>query len=203
MELAHLIAFNLALLVAIASPGPSLLLLTRTSVIQGRRTGIATALGLGLMAALWTLAALLGLDGLFRLFPWAYAGLKVVGACVLLWFAWTAWRSARTPVGTSPSHLPSRHRAFLTGVLLNLGNPKSVFFSAAVLVVIFPPGLGTEEKALIFLNHLAVECLVQPALAVVLSTNAVSRGYLAAKPIFDRVSAAVLGALGLRLLLER
>ncbi|MEM7724509.1 MAG: LysE family transporter, partial [Pseudomonadota bacterium] len=72
MDLAHLIAFNLALLAAIASPGPSLLFLIRTTLAEGRAAGLAAAIGLGVMAALWTGAALLGLDALFSLFPWAY-----------------------------------------------------------------------------------------------------------------------------------
>ncbi|MEQ9259027.1 MAG: LysE family transporter, partial [Roseovarius sp.] len=181
MELAHLIAFNLALLAAIASPGPSLLFLTRTALVHGRAAGIAAGAGLALMAALWTLAALLGLQGLFTLFPWAYATLKTLGAAYLIWIAIQTWRHARAPIDAAAA--PSGRRAFLSGLLVNLGNPKSVFFAAAVLVVIFPASLTGAEKALIFANHLAVELVVQPALAVMLSSAVVSRRYLAAKPL--------------------
>ncbi len=201
MELGHLIAFNLALLAAIASPGPSLLFLTRTSMAQGRRAGVAAAAGLAVMAALWTLAALLGLDAIFALFPWAYLLLKSVGAAYLLWIAYSMWRDARQPIATGAA--PTGRRLFLQGMLINLGNPKSVLFAAAVLVVIFPADLAAGDKALIFLNHLAVELTVQPLLAVLLSTAPVRARYLAAKPVLDRVAAAVLGALGLRLLLQR
>ncbi len=201
MELAHIVAFNLALLAAIASPGPSLLFLIKTTLSEGRRAGIAAASGLAVMAALWTLAALMGLDGLFRLFPWLYAVLKTLGAAYLIWIAVQTWRHADKAIGASPE--VSHGRAFLTGLLVNLGNPKSVFFAAAVLVVIFPPVMSAGEKAFIFANHLLVELIVQPTLAILLSTGAVSRGYLAAKPILDRITAMILGALGLRLLLSR
>lgn len=201
MEPAHLIAFNIALLAAIASPGPSLLFLTRSSMAFGRRAGIATAAGLAVMAALWTLMALLGLQGLFTIFPWAYALLKTLGAAYLLYIAWTTWRGADRPL--TDDHAPSNRRMFLQGMLINLGNPKSVIFAAAVLLVIFPPQLSAGDKAVIFLNHLAVELTVQPLLAVLLSTGLVRRRYLAAKPVLDRIAAAVLGALGLRLLLQR
>ena len=53
MELTHIIAFNLALLAAMASPGPALLLAIRNTLASGRSAGIATGMGLGLMAALW------------------------------------------------------------------------------------------------------------------------------------------------------
>ncbi|MDK3072482.1 LysE family translocator [Sedimentitalea sp. JM2-8] len=201
MEPAHLIAFNIALLAAIASPGPSLLFLTRSSMAFGRRAGVAAAAGLAVMAALWTLMALLGLQGLFTVFPWAYVLLKTLGAAYLLYIAWTMWRGADRAL--ADSHAPSGRRMFLQGLLINLGNPKSVIFAAAVLLVIFPPQLSAGDKAVIFLNHLAVELAVQPLLAVLLSTGPVRRRYLAAKPVLDRIAAAVLGALGLRLLLQR
>ena len=202
MELAHLIAFNLALLAAIASPGPSLLYLIKPTLSNGRAAGVTAGAGLATMAALWTLAALLGLDGIFTLFPWAYAALKILGAAYLIWIAIQTWRHAKTPVaeGTAAA---SRGRAYLAGVMINLANPKSVFFAAAVIVVIFPPSLTAADKFIIFLNHLAVELIVQPTLAILLSTGVIRARYLAAKPIIDRVTAAVLGALGLRLLFAR
>ncbi|MEJ6388457.1 LysE family translocator [Gymnodinialimonas ulvae] len=197
----HVLAFNATLLAAIASPGPSLLFLIRTSMAQGRRAGLAAAAGLGLMASLWTLAALLGLDALFALFPWAYTAVKLGGAAYLIWIAVQTWRHACAPAGCAPD--ANRGHAFRQGLLVNLANPKSVLFAAAVIVVIFPEGLTTADKALIFLNHLAVELSVQPLLAIALSTAAVRARYLGAKSIFDRIAASVLGALGLRLLLER
>ena len=99
MELAHIIAFNTTLIVAILVPGPSLLYLTQQSLRGGRSAGIAAALGLGLMASLWTLAALVGLESLFRIFPWAYALLKTVGALYLIWDC-----GENLEVGPSGSH---------------------------------------------------------------------------------------------------
>jgi threonine/homoserine/homoserine lactone efflux protein len=201
MELAHVVAFNLTLLAAIASPGPSLLFLTRTSMAHGRRAGIAAAAGLGVMAALWTLMALMGLQGVFTLFPWAYGLLKTLGAAYLLYIAWQTWHHARIPLDEVAA--PAQRRLFLQGLLINLGNPKSVMFAAAVLLVIFPPDMTVAQKSLVFLNHLAVELTVQPLLAVLLSTAPVRRRYLNLKPLLDRLAAAVLGALGLRLLVGR
>ncbi len=201
MELTHVVLFNLTLLAAIMTPGPSLLFLTRTSLARGRRAGIAAATGLSVMAAGWTLMALLGLQGLFALFPWAYLTLKTAGAAYLIFVAWQTWKDARSPLDEPVG--PSGRRVFLQGILINLGNPKSVLFAAAVLLVIFPEHLSAGEKAFIFFNHLSVELVVQPILAILLSTGAVRRRYLNAKPVFDRIAAAVLGALGLRLLLER
>ena len=202
LTLAQLLAFNAALLLAILSPGPSLLFLTRQTLTHGKRAGVVTALGLAVMAALWTLAALLGLQTIFALFPWAYAILKTVGALYLIYLALQMWRSAGQPLNRTAAPVADR-RTFLSGLLVNLANPKSVFFSAAVLVVIFPVDITGLDKALIFANHLAVELVVQPALALLLGTTVVRNRYLAFKPILDRAAGTILGALGLRLLLEK
>ncbi|MEP2642134.1 LysE family translocator [Roseobacter sp.] len=200
MTLDTMIAFNLVLLAALASPGAALLYAIRTSVVSGRGAGLATGLGLGLMAALWTMAALLGLEALFALFPWAYTALKFGGAVYLIWLAVQTWRHARAPLGQS-TRPPGR--AFLSGVLINAGNPKSVLFAAAVIVVIFPKGLGARDIALIMANHFILEVMFYGLVAVFLSSAPARQGYLRAKPILDRIAATLLGALGVRLLTER
>ena len=202
MEPAHLIAFNLTLLAAMAAPGPAMLLALRATLSGGRAHGIATGLGLGTMAAAWTLMALLGLDALFALFPWAYMAMKIAGALYLMWIAVRLWRDARATL-TGAAAPTARRRAFLTGLSVNLANPKSVLFAASVLIVIFPAGLSAGEKALITANHLLVEGIVYSLFALALSTGPARDGYLRLKPLLDRIAAAVLGALGLRLLLDR
>uniref|UniRef100_UPI00273E5017 LysE family translocator n=1 Tax=Roseovarius sp. MMSF_3281 TaxID=3046694 RepID=UPI00273E5017 len=96
-----------------------------------------------------------------------------------------------------------RRRAFRTGLLVNLANPKSVLFAASVLVVIFPPDMTLSQKALIVTNHLIVEWIAYSLFALALSTRPARDGYLRLKPILDRLAAAVLGMLGLRLLTDR
>ena len=200
MTLAQLLAFNLALLVAIASPGPALLMALRTTLSGGRRAGIAVGAGLGLMAATWTLMALLGLGVVFELFPAVYVAARIAGAGYLLYLAFRIWRDASAPVETRGA--PGRH-AFRHGFLINLLNPKSVLFAAAVLVAVFPAGISAVESLVIVVNHFLVEVAFYTALAGCLGTRAVATRYMQAKAYIDRVAASVLGALGLRLLFSR
>lgn len=200
MTTAQLIAFNLTLLAAMAAPGPALLYALRQSVAGGFVAGAATGAGLGLMAALWTAAALLGLNAVFALVPWAYLVLKTAGALYLIWIAIQLWRNAHQPVSDS-AHPGAR--AFLGGMFVNLANPKSVLFAGAVLVVIFPPDLSLGTKALIVANHFIVELIVYTLFAACLSSAPARAGYLRLKPIVDRAASVILGALGLRLLFGR
>ena len=205
MTLAHLIAFNLALLAAFLSPGPAMLYALRNTLKGGLAAGIATGCGLALVAAGWTLAALMGLAALFVVVPWLYGAAKLAGAVYLIWIAVQIWRDARAPLadaapdrGTGPARA-ALGRAFLGGALVNLANPKSVLFAAAVLVVIFPAGLGAGAAAVVVLNHLILEILGYGLIAWALSRPAARSGYLRARLWIDRLAALVLGALGLRL----
>lgn len=200
MTFEHLIAFNAVLIVSILSPGAAFLMAVRSTVANGRRAGIATGLGLGIMASLWTLAALLGMDAVFTLFPWAFAALKIGGAVYLIYLAIKTWRSASTPLGNAPK---AQGRAFIDGFLVNLGNPKSVLFAAAVLVVVFPANLTATEIALITLNHLTLEILFYTACAFILSAPVARARFIRIKPVIDRSAAVLLGGLGLKLLLQR
>ncbi len=202
MTLAHLAAFNLALIAAFLSPGPAMLYALRNTLKGGLAVGVATGCGLALVAAGWTLAALMGLAAVFAVVPWLYGAAKIVGAAYLIWIAVQIWRDARAPVADS-APMPGRAaagRAFLGGMLVNLANPKSVLFAAAVLVVIFPAGLGPAEVALVVTNHFLLELAGYGLFAWALSRPAARAAYLRAKTWLDRIAALVLGALGLRLL---
>lgn len=200
MTIEHLIAFNIALFAAIASPGPALLVAIQTTLSSGRRAGIAIGCGLGLMAATWTMLALLGLEAIFQIVPWAYAAAKFFGAIYLLYIAWGMWRGARDKIEAKEK--PARH-AFRQGFFINVLNPKSVLFAAAVLIVIFPANMTLFENAFVVMNHLIIEVLFYIALAFGMSTETVKNGYLRAKVYIDRTASVILGMLGIRLLVGR
>lgn len=200
MEVTQILAFNAALLAALLSPGPAMLYILRTTLAQGRRAGALGVLGIGTMAAIWTALALLGLVAVFELFPWVYVIVKTIGALYLIWIAIQMWRSAGAPLGEAPR---PASRAILGGFLVNLANPKSMLFAAAVLVVVFPAEMTVAQKGLVILNHLLMEWLVGGALVLVLSVPAVTQQYIRAKSLIDRIAASVLGLLGLRLLVAR
>lgn len=196
----NLIVFNIALWVAIVSPGPALLTAIHTTLTAGRAAGIATGCGLGIVASAWTMTALLGFDIVFSLFPGAYFAAKLVGGAYLLYIAYKMWRGARDPVAARQS---LARDAFVRGILVNLLNPKSVLFAAAVLIVVFPPEMSAMNNTVVVANHFLVELVFYTGIALGMSSRAVSSRYLRAKIVLDRVASVILGALGLRLLISR
>ena len=202
MDITAITTFNIVLLVAILSPGPAFLFIMTTSLSHGRAAGFAAGLGLGTMAAIWTLLAILGLEALIGLVPGLYISIRIAGALYLLWIAVGLWRDAGPSADVSDrmvSMSGGMHRLFLRGFLINLMNPKSVVFAASVIVMIFPPDISLAAMMIVPVNHLLIEYVVYFVFAFVFSRPMVRRGYLARRVLFNRVAAIAMAGLALRM----
>ena len=205
MDIASIITFNIVLLAAILSPGPAFLYIMTTSLSRGRVAGFAAGLGLGTMAAIWTLLAILGLEVLISLVPGVYLSIRIAGSLYLFWIAVGLWRDAAPSDddnhdgdGATMSREGLR-RLFLRGFLINLMNPKSVVFAASVIVMIFPPDISLAAMMIVPANHLLIEFCVYFVFAFVFSRQAVRQGYLARRRLLNRIAAIAMAALALRM----
>ena len=84
-------------LLAVASPGQSILLVIQTAAGSGRRAGLLAAFGMMVGALAWASAALYGLRALSTGFEWLQVALRVLGGGYLLYLAVMLWRHAGAP----------------------------------------------------------------------------------------------------------
>jgi len=124
------------------TPGPDNLAVLMQSATQGRRAGVFITLGLCGGLVVHTVAVALGLAAVFAASATAFAVLKWVGASYL---AYIGWRTLGAPTGElsagQPSHASARNM-FVRGMLMNLTNPKVVFFFLALLPQFVQPARG-------------------------------------------------------------
>jgi threonine/homoserine/homoserine lactone efflux protein len=137
---ASLPAFVLAVLIISASPGPAMALIFRRAALRGLWGAVPTVLGLELGLYVWALFAGAGFAALVAASEVGYLVLRVVGAAVLLWLgfkAWrTAWRARREDTGAveeEPPVVVGRRwwASFGEGLLVQLANPKAAVFMIA------------------------------------------------------------------------
>jgi threonine/homoserine/homoserine lactone efflux protein len=124
--------FTLSLLLGF-TPGPDNIFVLMQSATQGRKAGFVVTLGLCAGLVVHTLAVALGLAAIFAASATAFTVLKVVGAAYLAYLAWQAFRAPVGPLASQIDQQPSMRRMFLRGWLMNLSNPKIVFFFLALL----------------------------------------------------------------------
>jgi threonine/homoserine/homoserine lactone efflux protein len=188
-------------------PGIDTALVLRSVLSRGRRYAAGTALGIVTGALLWGAAAAVGASALLQASELAYRLLTLAGAAYMVYLGGTLLVKAvrRSPIEpveapATPASLP---RAYATGVLTNLLNPKvGVFYLATI-----PQFIPAHAPPLLMGLALAA---VHGLLTLVWFTALISGGGMASRllrsprgaRIVDGVTGTVLVGFGARLALE-
>jgi threonine/homoserine/homoserine lactone efflux protein len=122
----------------VASPGTGVLYTLAVALSQGSRASIAAAFACTLGIIPQMLGAMLGLAAVLHTSALAFAALKWAGVAYLLYMAWQALRETgalaiETPNGQArkTARQRSHRQVIVTGILINILNPKlSIFFLA-------------------------------------------------------------------------
>jgi threonine/homoserine/homoserine lactone efflux protein len=205
MALAALVAFYFIHLAAAISPGPAVLMAARTALRDGMFKGACVAIGIGLGACLWALAALFGLALLFQVAPVMLTVLKVAGGAYLGYLAYKIWKHAPEPMQTE---LPEGHKGLTPlgliwlGITTQLANPKPALFFGTIFLTLMPanPSLWAYPAVLgiIFFNDCGWNILVSR----IFSLERTRRAYLNLKTTIDRIFGGLLAALSAKLVLS-
>lgn len=129
------------------SPGPDIIYVISQSMANGRKSGIATTLGLVSGIPVHTTLVAFGLALLIRNHPTAFALIKVLGAIYLFYLALMTYRSRDTiqfsaQEGTRKGYF----KLYKRGLIMNLINPKVIIFFLAF----FPGFLWDENQHIVF-----------------------------------------------------
>jgi threonine/homoserine/homoserine lactone efflux protein len=126
------LSFLLTSLIVVASPGTGVLYTLAVALTSGARASVAAAFGCTLGIVPHMLAAMLGLAAVLHTSALAFAALKWCGVVYLLYMAWQALReTGALAIDARPVAGRSSRRVIVTGVLINILNPKlSIFFLA-------------------------------------------------------------------------
>ena len=131
-----LLAFAGVMALGQFSPGPDMILLTRTALKSGARTGVEMALGIACGLTVHATLAVGGLALAFERKPVLRELLRWLAAAYLLWLAYrmlqeifVVWYSGAL---RESAEVASARSPFLRGLLCNLLNPKAAIFLAAV-----------------------------------------------------------------------
>lgn len=190
-------------LMAVASPGPSFVLVAQTAVGSGRRAGLLAAFAMMLGAVAWATVALYGLQVLFARFDWLYLAMRIGGGLYLLYLAAMLWRHASEPLpeGFADGGRTSAMRGFARALLLQVGNPKVMVFFGSIFLALLPahpPGwMQGATLAIVALNEFTWFALI----ALLFSGGPARTLYRRAKVWLDRIMGGALALLGLRLAL--
>jgi len=146
-------AFSIAAAILALTPGPDMTLFVSRALMQGRAAGFAAMTGAYCGILVHTGLAAFGLSALLAASPRAFFAVKVAGALYLVWLAVQALRhgSALT-LERRDKPRQALLQTWLTGIGINLLNPKIVLFFVTFLPQFVSAGDPDAAGKLAFLG---------------------------------------------------
>jgi threonine/homoserine/homoserine lactone efflux protein len=177
-----LFVFALASLALIVVPGPNLIYIATRSVSQGRRHGVASALGVELGTLVHIGAATVGLSALIASSAVAFDVVRYAGAAYLIFLGIRTIRDTRAdPFAQDAVPAPLR-RTFAEGVIVNVLNPKvALFFLAFLPQFVDPADAAAPQIVILGLTLLAIGVAID---FLWVFGAAAMRGWLQRRPTF-------------------
>lgn len=199
-----LVGFVALAIVVIVTPGPDTALTIRNTLVGGRPAGIATAIGVALGQATWSLATSVGVAALLVAAEPAFAALKLVGAAYLVYLGvqslWSALRGHRADPAVAGSVPRLRTAtAIRQGFVSNLSNPKMAVFFPSLLpqfvAVDAPPFFALLALGVLF-SVMTLTWLTGYAFAVARAGDVLRRSTV--RRTVEAITGIVLVAFGIR-----
>ncbi|GAB3117482.1 LysE family translocator [Streptomyces calidiresistens] len=184
---------SLVALGLVLTPGPNMVYLVSRSVVQGRRAGLISLLGVAAGFLVYLIAAAAGIATLFAHVPVAYTAVKIAGALYLAYLAWTTLRPGGTSAFDPRPLPPDRPRKLFTmGLVTNLLNPKIAILYVSVLPQFVDPERGSVALQSLLLGLIQIVIAVTVNGLIAVGAGSVST-FLRSRPTWLRLQRYVMG----------
>jgi threonine/homoserine/homoserine lactone efflux protein len=148
--------FALACLAFLAIPGPSVFYIVTRSLVQGRRAGVTSMLGVQAGGLVHVVAAAFGVSALIASSAAAFTVVKYAGAAYLVFLGLRRLFGPEPDEPELESGPASTARLFGHGVIVNVLNPKTALFFLAFLPQFVDPSAGPVAPQMLVLGLLLV-----------------------------------------------
>lgn len=180
------------------SPGPSLAVVVRHTVVNSRAHGLATALSHSVGIGLYALLTSFGLAVLVSANPTVYRVLTFAGAGYLLWLGIGALRAGGGVPAPDGGATSSRVvEAARDGLAISLLNPKIAVFFLALFSQFVQPGMGAAGHAVMSATAMVIDAAWYALVAIALSRPGALERLRRRAHWIDRISGVVLIALAM------
>lgn len=199
------IAIWIAWVLAAGSPGPATMGIAGTSMAEGRRSGIAFALGILAGSASWGIAAALGLSAIMLANAWLFEIIRYIGVAYLGWLAIKALRRAISANDTALGHAftGSATTLFAKGAMIHLTNPKAILSWGSIYSIVAPVDATPSMLFGYFCLLYAASAMVFIGYVFLFSSEKMVRAYARARRWFDFAFAGFFGLASFKILTAR
>lgn len=199
------IAIWIAWILAGGSPGPATMGIAGTAMNEGRRAGLAFALGICAGSASWGIAAALGLSAVMLAHVWVFEVIRYFGVAYLGWLALKALRRAMTSdeVALGNPVTGSLAAIFAKGAMIHLTNPKAILSWGSIYAIVAPSDAGLTTLLGYFALLYAGSVMTFIGYAFLFSSARMVRAYTRMRRGFDFAFAAFFGVAAFKIFTVR
>ena len=140
------------------SPGPSVMVVIRNTIIGGRTQGVACAVGHGIGFGIYAGSAVFGLIVLLENAPDVFFMLQLIGVGLLIWYGYLMWNDeVNLDEDSHVENTKVKRQGFMEGFAIAFFNPKIALFLVAILAQVLEPGMGMGTKLAIGLLGMTID----------------------------------------------
>ncbi|WP_394175751.1 LysE family translocator [Thalassotalea litorea] len=185
------------------SPGPSLALVVRNTMLGGQAAGLATAISHGFGVALYAAIAVTGIGLVIVQSPMLFAIVQYAGAAFLLYLAINALRSKGTNIEFEHQQNGAEHKVhgWRDGFLIAFLNPKLALFFLALFSQFVDANATLKQQLIMIFTVGGIDTLWYCIVAYGLSRGPVLNRLKKNSAIVDKVTGVVLIALAVRVVI--
>lgn len=193
MSFTALFAYAAALFIAAAIPGPGITAIVARALGSNFRETFFMGLGLVLGDMTYLTAVILGLAFVAQTFTEVFVVIKIAGALYLGYIAYKLWTAGLLPQDIAAKKSGSIGMSFLSGLLVTLGNPKTMlFYVALVPTLIDIDSIGLREYSLLLTTTFVVLLVVLVPYMMLASRARILLKQPRALRALNRVAASIL-----------
>ncbi len=199
-----IIPIAIAAVLGVMSPGPSFLFVAQTALNKSRSHGIATSLGMGTGAVIFTLLASFGLFVIIENVPVLYGVLKFIGGLYLLFLAYRMWKTSNEPISHETQTIDNSGyiRSYSLGLLTQLSNPKTAIVIGSVIMTFLPLEVPPYSFWIIAIMTFIIDSGWYCIVSIALTTQKAQRVYQGFKKIINRLASGLMALMGGKLILN-
>ena len=140
------------------SPGPSVMVVIRNTILGGRSQGVACAIGHGIGFGIYAGSAVFGLIVLLENAPDVFLILQLIGVGLLIWYGYLMWNDeVNLEENEEFDNSKIRRQGFIEGFSIAFFNPKIALFLVAILAQVLEPGMGMGTKLAIGILGMSID----------------------------------------------
>ncbi|MGV2432250.1 MAG UNVERIFIED_CONTAM: LysE family transporter [Rickettsiaceae bacterium] len=150
------------------SPGPDFVLIIKYSLSYSKRTGLLASLGIATGALIHAVYILFGVGAIIAASPFLMQFMYIGGGAYLCYLGYSSVITKTKSISTESYEIKNDlkpSKAFFTGLLTCILNPKAIFFITAIMTSVIDPK-DQDTTSLLYLFIIFLETLLWYSIVV-------------------------------------